>query len=119
MPILELKAWQILVLLIPLFINTWGIWHVFTHSFASSAERMIWAFVCIFVPLAGGIIYLLFGFRRATGKTKALFIEVQKDSEKEAQNETIDTENGEKTEENKASQSLENTENSQKNNKIA
>ncbi|MDL2317284.1 PLD nuclease N-terminal domain-containing protein [Desulfovibrio sp. OttesenSCG-928-A18] len=45
--------------------NLFGIWHAFHRIFPSNQERLIWIGVCIFVPVLGGICYLIFGFRRA------------------------------------------------------
>ena len=45
--------------------NLFGIWHAFHRVFPTPQERLIWIGVCIFVPVIGGISYLLFGLRRA------------------------------------------------------
>ena len=55
-----------LVLLgLPALPNLFGIWHSYHRIFPTDKERLIWLGVCIFVPVLGGISYLLFGFRRA------------------------------------------------------
>jgi len=45
--------------------NLFGIWHAFHRVFPTPQERLIWIGVCIFVPVIGGISYLIFGLRRA------------------------------------------------------
>ena len=45
--------------------NLFGIWHAFHRIFPTPQERMIWIGVCIFVPVIGGVSYLIFGLRRA------------------------------------------------------
>lgn len=62
---LSLQLWQIALLFLPALLNMWGIWHAFNHSFANSLERIVWICACVFIPLIGGIAYLLFGCRRA------------------------------------------------------
>ena len=46
--------------------NLFGIGHAFHRYFRTPQERLIWLGVCIFVPVIGGIIYLLFGMRRSS-----------------------------------------------------
>ena len=46
--------------------NLFGIWHAFHRVFPTSQERLIWIGVCVFVPVIGGISYLIFGLRRAS-----------------------------------------------------
>ena len=62
---LSLTPWQLALLFLPALLNLWGIWHAFRHPFPSPVERVLWIGLCIFVPLIGGIIYLLFGLRRS------------------------------------------------------
>ena len=45
--------------------NLFGIWHAFHRVFPTPQERLIWMAACVFVPVIGGVCYLLFGFRRA------------------------------------------------------
>ena len=51
--------------------NLFGIWHAFHRVFPTPQERLIWIGVCIFVPVIGGICYLIFGFRRAHKRAPA------------------------------------------------
>lgn len=54
-------------LLIGLFAipNLFGIWHAFRRVFPTQQERLIWLGVCVFVPVIGGLAYLVFGLRRS------------------------------------------------------
>jgi len=72
--LLTLEPWQLVVLFAPALLNTWGIWHIFKHTFATQVERAVWLVVCVFLPVFGGIIYLFFGLRRARGKAGPFFV---------------------------------------------
>lgn len=50
---------------LPALPNLFGIWHAFHRSFPTAQERLIWLGVCVFVPVIGGLAYLVFGLRRA------------------------------------------------------
>jgi hypothetical protein len=65
MPVLNLSLTSLLLLAIPAIPNLFGIWHAFNRRFPTDKERLIWLGVCVFVPVLGGLAYLLFGFRRA------------------------------------------------------
>lgn len=54
-----------LLLGLPALPNLFGIWHAFNHDFPGPQERLKWMGVCVFLPVIGGLIYLLFGLRRA------------------------------------------------------
>ena len=60
-----MELWQYAILAILPLPNLWGIWHAFHRNFPNPQERLIWMGVCIFVPVIGGLAYLLFGFRRS------------------------------------------------------
>ena len=45
--------------------SLWGIWHAFSHTFETPLERVLWMLACVFVPVFGGVAYVLFGWRRA------------------------------------------------------
>ena len=53
-----------LMLTVPILPTLWSIWHAHFREFPSHNEKMIWLGVCVFVPVIGGIIYILFGRRR-------------------------------------------------------
>lgn len=55
----------LLLMGLPAIPNLFGIWHSYHRVFPTEKERLIWLGVCIFVPVLGGLAYLLFGFRRA------------------------------------------------------
>lgn len=56
---------NLLLLGIPAIPNLFGIWHAWNRVFPTSQERLIWIGVCVFVPVLGGLAYLIFGLRRA------------------------------------------------------
>lgn len=56
--------WLIL-LAIPILPNLWCIWHAYSRDFNNPNERMIWMGVGVFLPVVGGLLYLLIGRRRA------------------------------------------------------
>lgn len=70
MSLFALQWWQAALLFLPALPNMWGIWHAFSHDFPTPTERLIWMMVCVFVPVIGGLAYLLFGLRRAGVKTR-------------------------------------------------
>ncbi|MFR1533412.1 MAG: PLD nuclease N-terminal domain-containing protein [Bilophila wadsworthia] len=39
--------------------------HAFNHTFETPLERVLWMVACVFVPVLGGVAYVLFGWRRA------------------------------------------------------
>lgn len=47
--------------------NLWAIWHAFHHVFATPQERLIWIMVGVFVPVIGGLSYLIYGRTRVIG----------------------------------------------------
>lgn len=55
----------LLLLGIPAIPNLFGIWHAWGRVFPTQQERLIWLGVCVFVPVIGGVAYLIFGMRRA------------------------------------------------------
>lgn len=60
-----------LLLGLPAIPNLFGIWHAFHRVFPTPSERLIWLGVCVFVPIVGGLAYLLFGLRRAKKPSSA------------------------------------------------
>lgn len=55
-----------ILLLIPILPNLWSIWHVFRCDFPSSQEKLGWLFAAIFLPLLGGLAYIIWGRKRGT-----------------------------------------------------
>lgn len=48
--------------------NLWAIYHSFNHTFPTPQERLLWVCAGMFLPVLGGLMYLIFGMRRNTGK---------------------------------------------------
>ena len=65
MSLFSLEWWQIALLFLPALLNLWGIWHALNHTFETPLERVLWMVACVFVPVLGGVAYVLFGWRRA------------------------------------------------------
>lgn len=65
----DMTLWQLafflLLLAIPILPNLWSIWHAFYREFPTPAERLIWIAGCVFLPVIGGVAYILIGRRRA------------------------------------------------------
>lgn len=56
------------LLLLPILPNLWGIVHVYRREFATPQERAAWLVALIILPVIGGLVYMLFGARRAMKK---------------------------------------------------
>lgn len=54
----------LVLLIIPIIPNLWAIMHIFRNDFNTPQEKMIWLGIAVFVPVAGGLAYLLMGRRR-------------------------------------------------------
>lgn len=52
---------KLALLALPMLPNLWGIWHAYRHRFKGQAEQLIWIVLCVFVPVLGGLAYLLVG----------------------------------------------------------
>lgn len=60
--------WHVLIALIPILPNLWGVWHTWSHDFGGDFSRKtLWLVICVFLPVLGGLLYLLAG-RRHAGK---------------------------------------------------
>lgn len=63
------SVWQIITVLalltIPIIPNLWSIWHAFHRAFPTDTERLAWLGIAVFVPVLGGIAYIIFGRPRA------------------------------------------------------
>lgn len=53
------------LLVLPALLNLWAIWHAYKHEFANPAHKFLWMAAGVFLPVVGGLVYLLFGFRNA------------------------------------------------------
>lgn len=57
-------ALMVLVASVPFFLLTvWALVDVFMKDFGSTGRKALWALIAAF-PFIGGLIYLIFGFRR-------------------------------------------------------
>lgn len=65
-PAQEIVLWTI-VLLLPILPNLWCIWHAYRHEFDSPVEKFGWMGAGVFIPVLGGLAYLLIGRRRTRG----------------------------------------------------
>ncbi len=55
-----------LILALPV-LNLWAICHAALRAFPSGPqERILWVMLAVFVPVLGGIAYLVFGLKRAS-----------------------------------------------------
>ena len=59
-------VWLYLALTLPVFINFWAIAHAFYRNFPTIQEKMVWLCLAVFVPVLGGLIYLIVGRTRGT-----------------------------------------------------
>lgn len=55
---------KLALLALPMLPNLWGIRHAYRHRFQGQ-RQIIWMLICVFVPLIGGLAYLLVGRSRA------------------------------------------------------
>ncbi|MFV0420737.1 PLDc N-terminal domain-containing protein [Oleidesulfovibrio sp.] len=58
-------ALTMLLLALPIVPNLWCIWHAYSNEFPTPAERLLWMGIGVFVPVIGGLAYLIFGWRRS------------------------------------------------------
>lgn len=86
MQLAELSLPTLILLFIPALVNLWAIWHTFTHEFSSTRQRMLWMLVTVFVPLIGGTIYLIFGYKKSGKKIQkpALDTDINRDNNKDS-----------------------------------
>ncbi len=66
-PVIEVistSPWALLLLVLPILPNLWAILHIFRCDFNTAQEKMVWIALAVFVPLLGGIAYLVLGRRR-------------------------------------------------------
>ncbi|NMC47838.1 MAG: PLDc_N domain-containing protein [Desulfovibrio sp.] len=67
-PLPDMSAWRMalfsILAFLPAIPNLWAIWHCFRREFPTPAEKMTWLGVAVFVPVLGGLAYLVFGRKR-------------------------------------------------------
>ncbi|MCH5277835.1 MAG: PLDc_N domain-containing protein [Desulfovibrionaceae bacterium] len=61
----DLAPEQAALLLLPILPNLWSIWHAMRHEFPGEREKYLWIMAAVFLPLIGGMLYLLSGWRRS------------------------------------------------------
>lgn len=60
--------WHVLVAIIPILPNLWSVWHIWSHDFNDDLPKKVtWLMLCVFLPVVGGLLYLLLG-KRLAGK---------------------------------------------------
>lgn len=57
--------WHVLVALIPMLPTFWSIVHIWGHRFANPTQRALWLVLVVFLPVIGGLIYIVAGRRKA------------------------------------------------------
>lgn len=62
--------WHVLVALIPMLPTLWSIWHIWDHEFSSPQQRALWLVFVVFLPVIGGIVYLIAGRGKAGAKVR-------------------------------------------------
>lgn len=61
-------VWAIPLLLVPILPNLWAIMHLYKNEFPTPQERAAWILAQVFLPVIGGLGYMLFGRKRAIAK---------------------------------------------------
>ena len=61
----ELSTLQLLLVALPILPNLWCIWHAMRHEFPGQMEKYFWVLAGVFLPVLGGLAYLIFGWRRS------------------------------------------------------
>lgn len=60
----------IILVFLPILPNLWAIIHIFRNDFETPQEKMIWIGLAVFVPVIGGLAYLILGRRRVLKHVK-------------------------------------------------
>lgn len=63
--------WYWGLLTLPILPNLWSIWHVRGHEFPTPQEQSLWFLAVVFVPVIGGMAYILVGRRRVSAAPDA------------------------------------------------
>ena len=51
---------------LPILPNLWAIWHIFRSDFATAQEKLAWLGAAVFLPVLGGVTYIILGRKRGT-----------------------------------------------------
>ena len=63
---ITLEWWHFALLIVPILPSLWSIWHIWSHDFNDDAQRkVLWLILTVFIPVIGGIIYIIAGRRHA------------------------------------------------------
>lgn len=65
MQLTDLSGGYLALLILPILPNLWCIWHALRHEFPGEREKYAWMLGGVFLPLIGGLAYLVFGWRRS------------------------------------------------------
>lgn len=57
--------WHLALAWLPMVPTFWSIWHIWNHSFPTFHKKMLWLILVVFLPVIGGIIYILWGRKYA------------------------------------------------------
>jgi hypothetical protein len=57
--------WHLLLALVPLVPTFWSIWHIWKHTFPSVQRQALWLAAVVFLPVVGGVVYILLGRKQA------------------------------------------------------
>jgi hypothetical protein len=60
--------WHVPVALIPMLPTFWSIWHILHHEFEDATRRSLWLALTVFLPVLGGVIYIIRGSKKALRK---------------------------------------------------
>ena len=60
--------WYFIILALPILPNIYAIWHIRSHYFANEQQRSLWFLLAVFVPVIGGLVYLIKGRKYARKK---------------------------------------------------
>lgn len=52
------------LLVLPILPNLWAIWHCFHRDFPTVNEKLTWLGIAVFIPVIGGLAYLVVGRKR-------------------------------------------------------
>lgn len=63
-------AAKLALLALPILPNLWCIWQAVHREYPSQLERMLWGCAGVFLPVIGGLLYLLIGRHRAGQQTR-------------------------------------------------
>lgn len=57
--------WHLVLFIAPVLPSLWSIWHICGHEFDSPQSKSLWLAFVVFVPVLGGLAYILAGRRHA------------------------------------------------------